>query len=101
MLQWLNSLLAAAVILIAAVPATAAPDAAALYKEHCASCHGADGTPTMPATPDFSSGEGLDATDVDLVRGIKSGRNLMPAYDGLIKNEEILNVITYIRTLRR
>lgn len=73
----------------------------AVYETHCANCHGADGTPTMLGTPDFSRGESLDVTDVDLVRGIKNGRNLMPAYDTQIKDEDILNVISYIRTLRR
>jgi len=102
--QWVTCVLTLAVAILPVAPPVHAFDIDAgqtVYETHCASCHGADGTPTMPATPDFSSGEGLDATDVDLVRGIKSGRNLMPAYDGLIKNEEILNVITYIRTLRR
>jgi len=73
----------------------------AVYEEHCANCHGADGMPTMLGTPDLSRGESLDVTDADLVRSIKAGRNLMPAYDTLIKDEDILNVISYMRTLRR
>jgi len=55
----------------------------------------------MPGTPDFARGEGLDVTDLDLARGIKQGKNLMPAYEALIKDEDVLNVIVYIRTLRR
>lgn len=73
----------------------------AVYEKHCLSCHGPEGTPTMPGTPDFARGEGLDVTDLDLARGIKQGKNLMPAYEALIKDEDVLNVIVYIRTLRR
>lgn len=72
-----------------------------VYEAHCVSCHGPEGTPTMPGTPDLSRGEGLDVTDLDLARRIKQGKNLMPAYEALIKDDDILNVIAYIRTLRR
>jgi len=72
-----------------------------VYENHCQSCHGPEGTPTMPGTPDFARGEGLGVTDSELARGIKRGKNLMPAYEALMKDEDVLNVIAYIRTFQR
>ncbi len=72
-----------------------------VYERHCASCHGADGRPLVPGSPDFSKGETLQLSDVDLVRATKVGKNLMPAYDRVISEEDILSVLSYIRTLWR
>ena len=72
-----------------------------VYEDHCASCHGVDGVSTVPGTPHFFEGKGLDFSDAELFRLIKSGRNLMPGYDRVLKESDILNVISYIRTLRR
>ncbi len=72
-----------------------------VYENHCASCHGPDGRATMPSTPHFIDGMGLYASDSDLIRVIRFGKNLMPGYDRALKESEILNVISYVRTLRR
>lgn len=87
----------------------AAPDAEAadifrgqtIYETHCASCHGADGAPLVPGTPDFAMGDGLDKPDFELIQTVKAGSNLMPGYDSIISDQEILDAIAYIRTLRR
>lgn len=70
-----------------------------VYETHCANCHGIDGVPLTPDTPDFSSGQGLEKPDRSLFEAISTGRTLMPGYDGIINDEDILNVIAYIRTL--
>lgn len=72
-----------------------------VYETHCANCHGNDGVPLMPDTPDFAMGEGLDKPDFELVRTTKAGSNLMPGYDNIISDQDILDAIAYIRTLRR
>lgn len=72
-----------------------------VYDTHCASCHGSDGTATVPGTPNFSEGKGLDFSDPELVRVIKLGKNIMPGYDRVLKETEIIDVISFIRTLRR
>lgn len=72
-----------------------------VYEAHCASCHGTDGVPLVPGTPDFALGRGLDKPDVFLVETIRTGVNLMPGYDRIIDDQDILNAIAYIRTLRR
>lgn len=72
-----------------------------VYETHCANCHGFDGVPMTPDTPDFSLGQGLDKPDRLLFEAISTGMTLMPGYDGIINNEDILNVIAYVRTLPR
>jgi len=72
-----------------------------VYETQCADCHGIDGIPLMPDTPDFSIGQGLDKPDRLLFQAIRTGMNIMPGYDGIINDEDILNVIAYVRTLPR
>lgn len=72
-----------------------------VYEAHCVNCHGIDGMPLTPDTPDFSLGQGLDKPDRFLFEAISTGMTLMPGYGGIINDEDILNVIAYIRTLQR
>ncbi|MDE0696174.1 MAG: cytochrome c [Boseongicola sp.] len=94
----------------------------ALYNEHCASCHGADleGAPnwrspnedgTLPAPPHdetghtwhhdnqllyaytASGGEGALAE-----RGITNFKSAMPGFADVISEEEIWNILAYIRS---
>ncbi len=94
----------AAVLALVTVPVANAQDIFAgrtIYEDHCASCHGLDGRPTVPGTPDFSEGSSLFVSDAELIRVVKSGKSLMPAYDRVLKESEVLDVISYLRTLRR
>lgn len=72
-----------------------------LYTKNCQSCHGANGTAQMPGVPDFRRGEGLFRSDDDLLQFIRNGSGMMPAYRGLLSDRDILDVISYLRTLRR
>ncbi len=72
-----------------------------VYEQHCASCHGLDGRATVPGAPNFHDGTGLYAPDADLIKIVKYGKSLMPGYDHILKESEILNAVSYIRTLRR
>lgn len=73
----------------------------AIYEVHCANCHGFDGRPLIPGSPDFTRGEGLLNPDAVLIDTIRSGRNLMPAFNRIISEQEMLNVLDYVRTLYR
>lgn len=72
---------------------------AKLYASHCAACHGAQGTPLMPGAPDFRRVESLLRPDTQLLRSIRNGQRAMPAYFGVLKDSEILDVIAHLRTL--
>ena len=71
------------------------------YQSNCINCHGANGAGEIPNVPDFSRGERLLQPDNILMETIKSGKGMMPAYRGIFTDDEIRDVIAYIRTLRR
>ena len=69
-----------------------------IYEQHCKGCHGTRGRAMMPGAPSFRRGEGLLQTDPALFNTIRSGRNAMPGFQGVLDEYEILDVISYIRT---
>ena len=72
---------------------------AEVYTMHCASCHGVSGVNVMPGAPNFAQDEGLMSPDGTLFISIQSGKAAMPAYRGILSDQDILNVIAYLRTL--
>ena len=88
---------------LAAVGPAAAADVARgadLYRQHCAACHGAGGRPVLPAAPDFSRPTALLKSDLALLARIRDGRGAMPAYQGQLRDREILDIVAHLRTLR-
>ena len=73
---------------------------AELFRTHCASCHGADGRPVLPGAPDLSRPTALLKPDPALLASIRSGRGAMPAYQGLLRDREILDIVAHLRTFR-
>lgn len=96
-----------AVALIAGSGAITAPDAGAadvfkgreLYERHCVQCHGANGRGVLPNTPDFTRGQGLMKPDSALVELLRTGRGAMPAFRGVLRDQEMRDVIAHLRTL--
>ena len=78
-----------------------AQDAAATYKAKCAMCHGADGKGGKMGTRDFGSADVKAETDAQLTDIITKGKGKMPAYDGKLKDTEIKDLVTYIRSLAK
>jgi cytochrome c6 len=70
-----------------------------LYSTYCAVCHGNNGTPAMPGAPNFRRMESLMRPDMQLLTAIRSGKGAMPAYFGVLREREILDVIAFMRTL--
>lgn len=91
-----------ALVLLSATPARAADPShgAQLYALHCQGCHGRTGVSVMPGAPNLARGEGLMQADMSILAAIKSGKNAMPGYFGILKDQDILDVIAYMRTLR-
>ena len=100
----LVTLLACGLIAVCASPAVA-QDAAATYKSKCAMCHGPDGkgTPTgqKMGTHDFTSAEVKAESDAQLNDIITKGKNKMPPYGTKLKDTEIKELVTYIRSLAK
>lgn len=89
-------------ILVLAVGAAHAADTTKggeLYAAHCADCHGVSGVSNIPDAPDFSRNEGLMKPDTLLLEVIAKGNNAMPSYLGMLSDQDMLDVIAFLRTL--
>ncbi len=94
----------AAALLVLAVPAARGADVAKggqTFALHCAVCHGPAGQGVHPAAPKFNRGERLLQSDLALLATIRSGKNAMPPFNGVLRDRDILDVIAYLRTLQR
>ncbi len=69
------------------------------YLMYCADCHGATGISIMPDAPSFSKNESLIKSDIELLNSINNGKNAMPLYRGILSDQEILDILTFVRTL--
>ena len=94
--------LIATLLLLSAISAQAGDpfNGHTIYGEHCLSCHGDDGSGKQVGIPNFKRGEGLLKPDFELVEILKRGLGTMPAYQGLLSDNELADVMTYIRTLQ-
>lgn len=98
---WMRTLLAIAATATAGAACAAGPfGGAALYQMHCAGCHGQRGEGVVPDAPRFQLGERLNQPDITLMQAVKMGNKTMPAFFGILKDNEILEVLAYVRTLR-
>jgi mono/diheme cytochrome c family protein len=80
----------------------------ALYKKHCASCHGKSGlgdgvvARTLLTFPGDFSGEYYQSqTDGEHFYKTKFGRDEMPKYESKITDEEIWYIVNYMRTFKK
>ncbi len=80
----------------------------ALYKKNCLSCHGKTGlgdgvkARTLATFPgDFSSAAFQNQSDGDLFYKTKTGRGDMPSYSGKVPDEDMWNMVNYMRTLKK
>ena len=92
----------AALLALLGAPAGAADitKGGSLYATHCAVCHGAKGAPpVMPAATDFRRVEPLMRPDMQVLLSIKNGKGAMPGYFGILRDQQILDVIAFLRTL--
>ena len=79
---------------------------AAVYKQKCAACHGADGKGDTPAGKNtkvrsFGDPEVAKQSDDELAGVIEKGKNKMPAYGKSMKPDEIKAMVAYIRGLAK
>lgn len=98
---------AAAVLLLAASLAAPAfaQDAATLYRTKCQMCHGSDGKGQTTMGPklnvrDFHSPAVAKESDSMLFDITKKGKNKMPAYNGKLTDDQIKDLVKYIRSLK-
>jgi mono/diheme cytochrome c family protein len=80
----------------------------ALYNKNCASCHGKTGLgdgvkaralKTFPG--DFSKQDYQKQTDGEHFYKTKMGRGEMPKYEGKLSDNDIWNIVNYMRTFKK
>ena len=71
---------------------------AELYRLHCATCHGGDGQPLLPGATDFARPTSLLKPDLALLGVIRAGKGAMPAYQGQLRDREMLDIVAHLRT---
>ena len=93
-------------LLLGSVRQSSAQDATqTLYKMKCQICHGPDATGSPAgkklAVKDFQSPEVQKQTDTDLLEVAKKGKNKMPAYGGKLTDNQLTDLIKYMRDLAK
>ncbi len=89
-------LVAAAVLGIVAARAQSAADAGRdVYTEHCATCHG-ERLSATGAAPDLKLLGADQKAHFDEI--VRNGKGQMPAWEGMISDEEISRIWAYIRS---
>jgi len=80
----------------------------ALYTKNCASCHGKAGlgdgvkARALKEFPgDFSKSEYQSQSDGDQFYKTKFGRGEMPKYEGKLSDDDIWNIVNYMRTFQK
>jgi cytochrome c6 len=81
-----------------------ADDVEAVYKSKCQVCHGADGKGSPAGqklgVKDFHSPEVQKQSDTELIEITKQGKGKMPGYDKKLTDDQIKQLIKYIRSLK-
>ena len=76
-----------------------------LYKMKCQICHGPDATGSVAGkkllVKDFTSSEVQKQTDAELLEVAKKGKNKMPAYGGKLTDNQLTELIKYMRDLAK
>ena len=87
-------------------PARSEDKSAALYKQKCAACHGADGKADTPTGKSmkvrgFADPAVAKMSDEDLAGVIDKGKGKMPGYGKSMKPDEIKAMVAFVRSLAK
>lgn len=73
-----------------------------IYQARCAACHGEDAGGGLPGTPDFTNAEVSDDLGTDPGRyycSVSEGLGTMPGFGSALSEQEIWQVLLYLRSL--
>ena len=80
----------------------------AVFTKNCAACHGKTGlgdgvkARALKNFPgDFSKADFQGLADGEIFYKTKTGRDEMPKYEGKLTDDDIWNVVNYLRTLKK
>jgi cbb3-type cytochrome c oxidase subunit III len=74
----------------------------AVYKKHCANCHGEDGKGLETLQPpDFTDGKWQsENTDKAIADGIRNGKGVMPGFKDVLSPAQVNSMVRYVRAFR-
>jgi cbb3-type cytochrome c oxidase subunit III len=91
-------------IVFASSGAAFAADAAALWAQNCASCHGKDGSGNTAmgkkrGVKDYTKDQGF--SDAEATNVIKNGKGKMKAFKGKLSDADVKALVAYVRSLKK
>ena len=91
-------------IFVASSGAMFGADASALWGQHCASCHGKDGSgnTTMGkklAVKDYTKNQSF--SDAEAANVIKNGKGKMKGYKDKLSDADVKALVAYVRALKK
>ncbi len=99
-----RKILVFAVSIIASAGIGVAADAAAIWAQHCASCHGKDGSGnTMMGkklgVKDYTKEQAF--SDAEATNIIKNGKGKMKGFKDKLSDADVKALVTYVRSLKK
>ena len=90
--------------IIASAGILSAADASALWGQHCASCHGKDGSgSTMMgkklSLKDYTKDQSF--SDAEAANVIKNGKGKMKGFKGKLSDADVKALVAYVRSLKK
>lgn len=70
------------------------------YKRYCSACHGFNGMSMSPDVPNLRLNQGLLQPDLEIIQKLKKGSQRKPPMSGLLTDQELIDIVTYSRTIR-
>ena len=100
----MNVIISIVVVIIVVSSGAAFADAGALWAQHCASCHGKDGSgnTTMGkklGVKDYTKSQSF--SDAEAANVITNGKGKMKAYKGKLSDADVKALVAYVRTLKK
>jgi cytochrome c6 len=91
-------------IIIASSGAAFGADAGALWAQHCASCHGKDGSGSTTmgkklGLKDYTKEQGF--SDAEAANVIKNGKGKMKGYKDKLSDADVKALVAYVRSLKK
>jgi cytochrome c6 len=91
-------------VVLASSGAAFGADAAALWAQHCASCHGKDGAGTTVmgkklGLKDYTKDQGF--SDAEATNVIKNGKGKMKGYKDKLSDADVKALVAYVRSLKK
>src|SRR5438874_1498002 len=100
----MNVIISIVVVIIVVSSGAAFADAGALWAQHCASCHGKDGSgnTTMGkklGVKDYTKSQSF--SDAEAANVITNGKGKMKGYKDKLSDADVKALVTYVRSLKK